>query len=200
MIVGLLLAAGGARRFRSQKLVATFRGEPIVRHSARALGSATDALIAVVGAEGAAVSAALDGSGATVVRNPDWELGMATSIVRGIASLPAACNAVVIAVGDQPELDPFVVRAVVARWRETRQPIVSASYRGVRAHPVLFARSVFPELLELEGDAGARLLIERTPERVSYVEVDAPVPPDIDTSGELEALERRAGGDGQGER
>ena len=84
---------------------------------------------------------------------------------------------------------------VIARWRETGKPIVSASYRGVRGHPVLFARPVFPELLQLHGDAGARLLIERTPERVSYVQVDAPMPPDIDTSGELEALEARTNGE-----
>ncbi len=194
MIIGVLLAAGGARRFRSQKLVALFRGVPVVRHSAAALGGATDALVVVVGSDAEAVGGALDGTGARIVKNPDWELGLATSIAAGIGALPAECEAAVIAVGDQPELDPFVVRAVVSRWRETGKPIVSASYRGVRAHPVLFARSVFPELMALHGDAGARLLIERTRERVTYVQVDSPVPADVDTSGELEALERRADG------
>ncbi len=192
MISGLLLAAGGARRFRKQKLIALFRGTPIVRHSANALGSATDTLVAVVGHEGPAVTQALDGINAVVVTNPDWELGLSSSIRCGVAALDPSCEAIVIGMGDQPELDPFVVRAVIARWRETGQPIVSASYRGERGHPVLFARSVFAELLELRGDAGARLLIERTPERVSYVQVDSPMPPDVDTSGELEALERRA--------
>jgi molybdenum cofactor cytidylyltransferase len=192
MISGVLLAAGGARRFRTQKLVALFKGTPIVRHSANALGSATDCLLAVVGHEGRAVSQALEGTNAVVVANPDWELGLASSIRCGVLAVDPSCEAIVIGMGDQPELDPSVVRAVIARWRETGQPIVSASYRGVRGHPVLFARPVFGELLELQGDAGARLLIERTPERVSYVEVDSPMPPDVDTSGELEALERRA--------
>jgi molybdenum cofactor cytidylyltransferase len=192
MITGVLLAAGGARRFRSQKLIALFQGTPIVRHAANALGSATDDLIVVVGHEAAAVGRALEGSGGRIVQNPEWELGLATSIQHGVAAVAPECEAVVIGVGDQPELDPAVVRMVIARWRETAQPIVSASYRGVRGHPVLFAQSVFPELSALHGDAGARLLIERTPERVSYVQVDAPMPPDIDTSGELEALEMRA--------
>jgi molybdenum cofactor cytidylyltransferase len=193
MIAGVLLAAGGARRFRKQKLVALFQGVPIVHYAASALASATDSLVAVVGHEGPAVAEALRGLNAVIVENPDWELGMATSIKRGVEAIGPKCEAIVMAVGDQPELDPFVVRAVIARWRETGQPIVSASYRGVRGHPVLFARSVFPELLELHGDAGARLLIERTSERVTYVEVNSPMPPDVDTSGELEALERRAG-------
>lgn len=189
MIVGVVLAAGAARRFRRQKLVALLRGVPIARYAATVLSSATDSLMVVVGNEGEAVAAAVDGLGASIVENAEWELGMSTSIRAGVAALPLECEAIVIAVGDQPELDPSVVRLVIARWRETGQPIVSASYRGVRGHPVLFAKSVFPELLALRGDAGARLLIERTPERVSYVEVDAPMPPDIDTSGELEALE-----------
>jgi molybdenum cofactor cytidylyltransferase len=78
---------------------------------------------------------------------------------------------------------------VIARWRETALPIVSASYRGVRGHPVLFARSVFPELSELQGDAGARLLIERSPARVSYVEIDSEMPRDVDTTEQLAALD-----------
>jgi molybdenum cofactor cytidylyltransferase len=193
MIAGLLMAAGGARRFRSQKLVALFRGVPIVRHSANAYASATDALVVVVGHEADAVRSAVDGLNATIVQNPAWELGLATSLVAGVLALPPEFDAVVVGVGDQPEIDPAVIRAVIARWRETKDPIVSASYRGVRAHPVLFAREVFPELLQLHGDSGARLMIERTPDRVSYVQVDAPVPPDIDTSGELERLEARDG-------
>jgi len=192
MIAGVLLAAGGARRFRKQKLVALFQGTAIVRHSANALASATDSLIAVIGHEGPAVANALEGLNAVIVENPDWELGMSTSIRAGIAAVDPSCEAIVIGMGDQPELDAGVIRMVIARWRETGQPIISASYRGVRGHPVLFASSVFPELLQLHGDAGARLLIERTPERVSYVQVDSPMPPDVDTSGELEALERRA--------
>lgn len=192
MIAGVLLAAGGARRFRKQKLVALFQGTAIVRHSADALASATDSLVAVIGNEGPAVATALEGTNAAIVMNPDWELGMATSIRAGVAAADSTCEAIVIGMGDQPELDPDVVRMVIARWRQTGQPIVAASYRGVRGHPVLFARSVFPELLELQGDVGARRLLERTPERVSFVEVDSPMPQDVDTSGELEALERRA--------
>jgi molybdenum cofactor cytidylyltransferase len=82
-----------------------------------------------------------------------------------------------------------VSEAVISRWRESGLPIVSASYRGARGHPVLFGRSVFGELAELQGDAGARLLIERSPERVAYVEVDAAMPPDVDTVEQLAALD-----------
>ena len=189
MIVGLLLAAGGARRFKRQKLVATYRGAPLVTHAARALRSATDGVIVVVGHDADTVRSALAGIDARVVENVDWEIGLASSIRRGVEAMPIEAEALVVTVGDQPGLDPPVIRAVIARWRETGSPIVSASYRGARGHPVLFAQSVFPELLELQGDAGARLLIERSPARVSYVEVDAVMPPDVDTIEQLAALD-----------
>lgn len=189
MIVGLLLAAGGARRFKAQKLVAPLRGVPLVRRAATALAEATDGMVVVVGADSQAVRAALSGLDATVVENADWERGLSTSLRCGILALPAECEATVVGLGDQPGVDSRVIAEVVQLWKTTRLPIVSARYRGVRGHPVLFARGVFPELAELAGDAGARLLIERSAERVAYVDVDADVPKDVDTPEGLAELE-----------
>lgn len=188
MIVGLLLAAGGARRFGSQKLVASYRGAPVVRHAAAALRAATDDLVVVVGNEGDAVRRALRDANPHVVENSDWALGLSTSIRCGVDALGDDVEAIVVAVGDQPQLDPATVRAVIERWRQSGKSIVSASYRGARAHPVLFARSQFEALRNLQGDAGARLLIERSGADVSYVEIDAPVPPDVDTPEDLAGL------------
>jgi molybdenum cofactor cytidylyltransferase len=188
MIAGLLLAAGGARRFGSQKLTAEWRGEPLVRHAARALLAAADRVIVVVGSESAAVRVALAGLNVVTIENADWALGLATSLRAGIAGLPADCEAAVVTLGDQPGIEPRVIRAVIARWRERGTAIASASYDGTRAHPVLFARSVFPELLALDGDAGARLLVERSPDRVAYVDVAGALPPDVDTEDDLRAL------------
>jgi molybdenum cofactor cytidylyltransferase len=188
MISGILLAAGGARRFRSQKLVAAYRGQPLVRHAATALRSAVDELIVVVGSEAESLREAVAGVDARIVENVDWALGLSTSIRRGVDAAGERCDAVVIGVGDQPGLDAGMVRRVIDRWRESGRPIVSASYRGQRGHPVLFAREVFPELLRLEGDAGARLLIEQSAERVEYVEMGCEMPADVDTVEQLKRL------------
>ena len=188
MIAGILLAAGGARRFHSQKLVAPLDGVPVVRHSALALGGCVDRLLVVVGSEAAAGARAVADPTAQIVENRDWELGLASSLRAGIAALAGDVDAAVVALGDQPRLDPALIGRVLTTWRTTGKPIVSASYRGVRAHPVLFARALFGELLQLDGDAGARLLIERTPERVAYVDVDTPMPLDVDIPGDLDLL------------
>ena len=188
MIAGVLLAAGGATRFGSQKLIATLNGTPIVRLAARALAAATDISIIVVGSESTSVRAALGETDARVVENPDWAQGLATSLRCGIAAVPANVAAAIVSLGDQPGLDVAVARSLIARWRDTESPIVTARYRGVRGHPVLFDRSVFAEIATLRGDAGAKALIEQSPDRVAYVDIDADVPRDVDTKDDLAAL------------
>ena len=192
MIVGLLLAAGGARRFGSQKLIAPVNGEPLARRAAATLGAATDALVVVVGHEGERVRAALDGLDAQLVMNDEWADGLAASVRAGVAALEARATAVVIALGDQPELDRAVIDAVIARWRQSGLPIVAARYRGAQGHPVLFGRPIFRELAALSGDRGAKSVIERDAARVAYVDVDAPMPRDVDRPADLARLARRS--------
>ncbi|HEY2163342.1 MAG TPA: nucleotidyltransferase family protein [Gemmatimonadaceae bacterium] len=189
MIVGLLLAAGGGRRFGSQKLLARLHGAPIVATAAGTLAPLVDRLIVVVGSEAQAVTDALAGIDVTLVENPRWADGLSTSLKLGVLAAPKETKAVVVTLGDQPGIDPALVRKVIARWRETGHPIVSTRYRGNRGHPVLLGCSVFGEVGAISGDAGARSLMERDTTRVAFVDVDADAPPDVDTPDDLAALE-----------
>jgi molybdenum cofactor cytidylyltransferase len=188
VIAGVLLAAGGATRFGSQKLVATLDRVPIVQLAAWSLAAATDVIVVVIGNESTAVRGALGEIDACVIENPDWAMGLATSLRCGIGAVPPDVDAAIVSLGDQPHLDPAVVRSLIARWHETKSPIVSARYRGVRGHPVLFDRGIFAEIAELSGDSGAKRLIERSPDRVAYVDVDSEVPRDVDTPDDLANL------------
>jgi CTP:molybdopterin cytidylyltransferase MocA len=188
VIAGVLLAAGGARRFGSQKLVATFAGAPLVRHAAEVLSRATDSLVVVVGRDADAVRASLRGIDAVTVENSDWSTGLASSIRCGVTAVPADSEAIVVALGDQPRIGSDVIERLIARWRESGVSIAAVRYRGQRGHPVLFDRSLFAEIAMLEGDVGARGLIDLSPDRVAYVDVDEPMPADVDTRGDLDAL------------
>ena len=188
MIAGILLAAGGARRFGSQKLIARLGDVSVVHRSAAALAGATDALIVVVGSEADAVRAELSDLNARVVVNGDWAGGLARSLRAGVTAVDANIDAVLIALGDQPGLDPHVVRAVIDNWKASSAPIVAARYRGEQGHPVLFARSMFAELAALTGDRGAKPVIERDASRIAFVDVDAAAPRDVDTRADLDAL------------
>ena len=190
MIAGVLLAAGGSRRFGSQKLVSMLGGVPLVRHAATTLVRSTDALVIVLGHEAEAVRAALSDVDAVVVENPDWSQGLSSSVKCGVAALPAGVEAIVVALGDQPRIDPLVVRSLIECWRAGGKPIVSARYRGERGHPVLFDRAVFPQLEMLRGDVGARTMFEQSPDLVAYVDVDSEVPVDVDTATDLGAVDR----------
>lgn len=190
MIAGLLLAAGGARRFGSQKLLAHLHGRPIVRLAATNLAAETDVLWVVVGSESEAVRGALNGLAARFVENERWKEGLSSSLAAGIRALPPEVDAIVIGLGDQPFVDREVIRRVIDRWRETAGSIVSARYNGVRGHPVLLTRAVFGEASSVSGDVGARELIARDPARVAFVDVNADAPGDVDTTDDLSALEQ----------
>jgi molybdenum cofactor cytidylyltransferase len=191
VIAGVLLAAGGSSRFGSQKLVATLDEAPLVRHAAMSLARSTDALVIVLGHEADAVRAALSDVDALLVENPDWSQGLSSSVKCGVAALPADVDAIVVALGDQPRIDPLVVRSLIECWRASGKPIVSARYRGERGHPVLFDRVVFPQLQMLRGDVGARTMFERSPELVAYVDVDNALPVDVDTPQDLGDVDPR---------
>jgi CTP:molybdopterin cytidylyltransferase MocA len=188
MIVGVLLAAGGSRRFGSQKLVAPVRGLPLIQHGAQLLERSTDHVIAVIGSDALVVRAALAGTRAEIIENPEWRDGLSTSLRRGVASVSPHAEAVIIALGDQPDVTPDVVRKLIDTWRRTGDVIVTARYRGVRAPPVLLSRPVFRDVAALAGDVGAKAIMDRYPESVGFVDVDSDPPKDVDKPADLDAL------------
>lgn len=193
MIIGLLLAAGGARRFGSQKLVALLDGVPVVRHAFDALSPATDGVVVVVGSDSDAVTRALDETRASIVVNKDWALGLSTSLRCGILAVPPSTEAVIVGLGDEPVVDAHLCRELVRAWRRDKKSIVAARYNGVQDHPVLFDRAVFGELTSLDGDVGAKSVINRSAERVGFVDISAPQPIDVDEPGDLQKLPAASG-------
>lgn len=189
MISAIVLAAGEASRFGSQKLVASLGGVPLIRRTVEnVLAAPVGEVVVVVGREAEAVRDALAGLRVRFAPNPQYREGMSTSIAAGIRSLGPAARAALIVLGDQPELAPEVVGALIRAYRETGKPIVVPVYAGTRGNPVLFDASIFPELLAVRGDRGGREVVGRDPARVHRVEFPFPPPRDVDTPADYEAL------------
>lgn len=180
-IAGIILAAGASRRMGHPKLLLPWRGEPLIRHVARtALEAGLSPVLVVVGAYQQEIEAALKGFAALIIRNPQWENGQSTSVRAGIQALPDQTGGAVFLLGDQPQIPNELVRALVNSHAQTQAPVVAPMIAGKRGNPVLFDRAVFPGLLKLSGDAGARQIIgQYPPDLVSWNDPKALL--DIDT-------------------
>jgi molybdenum cofactor cytidylyltransferase len=187
MIVALILAAGASRRFGGPKLMQDLRGKPLVRWSVEAWTGAADEIVVVVPRNHQDIREALAGIDVRYVVNERAERGIGSSIACGVAAL-ADASAVMIALADEPQVDPRVIARVAETWRAQAPTIVQPRFRGVPGHPVLFGRAVFDELQGVTGDEGARAVVTRDPSRVVVVEIDEPGPADIDTPVDLDRL------------
>jgi molybdenum cofactor cytidylyltransferase len=186
VIAGIVLAAGASRRFGSQKLLADVGGMPLVRRTVEMLLEASlDEIIVVVGSNGLAVASALAGLSVRIVTNTAYSAGMSTSLRVGLDALPAAAEAALVALADQPRVGPEIVDRLVERYRADRPAIVAPLYRGVRGNPVLFDRSLFAELRAVSGDEGGRSVVARDPARVALLEFAREMPADIDRPEDL---------------
>jgi len=122
------------------------------------------------------------------VINPTPEAGQGSSVSAGIRALPAGTTAALIALGDQPGLSIEVVGALIDALGIPGKSIAAPRYADGLGNPVLFAAEVFPELLDLPGDRGARAVVEKNLLRLAVVDVDAPMPKDLDTPEDYERL------------
>ena len=192
MIAGVVLAAGLSRRMGRRKLLLDLGGQPVIRLAVEGVAAAgVDDLVLVMAPAHSERAAALTGIRHRVAVNPAPETGQAGSVVAGIAALGPAVRAALIALGDQPAVPRAVPVGLLTAYRATARAIVAPRYREGRGNPVLFDVSVFPELLRLTGDAGARGVIDADPARVALVSFDLPMPPDIDTPEDYETLRGR---------
>jgi len=187
-VVGILLAAGSASRFGSDKLLHRLaNGVPIAVAAARNLRAAIEPAVAVVRPGSPALERALAECGLEVAICPDAAAGMGHSLAHGVRATADAAGWVV-ALADMPFVAPETVRRV-ADALAAGAPIAAPCYRGERGHPVGFAARYRAELEQLTGDAGARELLRRDRALVRLIDLDDPgVLRDVDTRADLEGI------------
>ena len=184
MISGIVLAAGTGSRFGATKQLVEVDGRPLFLHAIDALRDAgVGELILVTGHDAEAVEAVAPPD-VSVVRNPAYRDGQATSLAAALHAVADDSEGAVILMADQPGVDADDVRALIARFRATHGQIVRLRYADGPG-PALLSREIYAEAGHLHGDAGARVLMASHPEWVDEVPIDRPGPPDVDTPEDL---------------
>ena len=167
MIAAVVLSAGASTRFGSPKQAVVL--EPVLERVRRS--SAVAEIVVVLGAHELETSE-------RSVHCPDWELGLGASLRCGLAAVADDVEAAIVVLGDGPDLDPRSIDRIVSAWRAGAGPIVSATYGGVRLHPLLLTREAWSDV----PDAGLRAL------PAELVPCDDLSPPgDVDVPADLDA-------------
>ncbi len=191
-MIGVLLAAGFSRRFGEQdKLLQPLPdGRPIALAAAENLVKAMPVSVAVVRSNNQALADLLKNAGLNIVYCDKPDTGMADSLSAAIeyaAKFRESNNGFVIALADMPDISLDTIRAI-AKELDAGAAIVAPVYQGQRGHPVGFSAAIYPELIQLTGDEGARSVLKRHAHEIRLLPCDdAGILADIDTPADLMA-------------
>jgi molybdenum cofactor cytidylyltransferase len=186
-VAGLVLAAGGSKRLGQPKQLLPFGTATLLDHTvATARGCAFDQLLVAVGGAADSVREQVDLSGADVVVNEGYGEGCSSSIAAAMDALDPRARLLVLLLGDQPGVTSGTVSALLAGRGDANLAV--CRYDDGLGHPFCFSRRLFETLRGLHGDKAVWKLVAAGGDDVAKVPVVGPVPIDVDTWADYEAV------------
>ena len=189
-VYAIILAAGSSSRMGSPKQLLKWQNHPMLEHviqNARLVFN--EHVFVVLGAHAESIQTAVDFGSVSVIINPNWTEGVASSIRAGIQAVPDSASAALILLGDQPLINNAHIQAILSGWQNEPTRMVASQYNNSVGVPALFPAEFFRPLLELRGDQGAkRLLLEFGNSVLKIVFPEAEL--DIDTMDDYYQLTR----------
>ncbi|MFZ6028397.1 MAG: nucleotidyltransferase family protein [Chloroflexota bacterium] len=172
-VAAVVLAAGLSTRMKSPKLLLPWRKTTVIGQVVETLNEAgVDEIVVVSGETRQALLHALSGSPAQVVFNARYaEDAMAVSLQVGLTAVSSLAAAALVVLGDQPQMQVDVVRAILDVYRQTSSTLVVPSYRFRRGHPWLLHRSLWDALRALPPGATLRHFLAAQAVHIRYVSV-----------------------------
>lgn len=187
----ILLAAGQSSRLGSPKQLLEYEGISLI---VKAVETATHTrqypVVVVLGAHAKMIEPYLDNTSIKVVDNQEWEQGVSSSIRKGIQSMNhyfPTVDGIVFMVCDQPYLDHLIIAQLIDLQNETGLPAAACIYDDNIGTPALFHKSLFNDLINLNGDKGARMLLMQMKDDVALLSFEGGST-DIDTKEDYKKL------------
>jgi molybdenum cofactor cytidylyltransferase len=191
---GIILAAGMSTRFGRPKQLLKLKGKYLLEWVLDAgLESKLESLIIVLGHESQKIHRTLGKKAQLpsleVVINQRYQEGLSQSLRAGLLRVRQRFGSVMFLLGDQPLVNSKTIDYLLEQFWRSEKDICAPVYQGEKGNPTIFSRLLFDRLLEIQGDIGARNIIQAYPERVLYVELKDPLFfSDIDTKKDLEDI------------
>jgi molybdenum cofactor cytidylyltransferase len=179
VITSLILAGGESKRMGFPKLTLEYQGQTLLTYAIHKAKTVTDEVFVIVGAYSDLYRPIAERASATVLENPDWAEGLASSLRVGVAALNNTVDAALILLPDQPFVSEQHLQTLVTTWQDTKVSLVFSRYQGILGAPCVIAKSCFASVATLRGDKGARALVNAnttTAEVVleEFVDIDTP--------------------------
>ncbi len=189
-VAGIILAAGQSTRMGRTKQLLPWAGTTVLGHIIlQSNRSCLDQLVLVLGHKAEQIANELDMQNLAVVYNPEYDKGQSTSLKRGIDNLPDDVQAAIFLLADQPLISCSVIDKIVYAYLQTSFPLIIPVHEGRRGNPVLIDRSIFPRLMCLQGDTGARAIFDEYTDYLFEVEIPEPgICLDLDTWDEYKKM------------
>lgn len=166
----LLLAAGASSRMGKPKMFLTYQGRSFLQHAAAAATAVSPHCFVVAGALAWETAIELMEYPVRVIHHPGWEAGIGSSIAAGMEGIVAArvqADQVLILVCDQPFIDGTLLQHMIDLAAASGKGIVACAYQDTIGTPVLFDKAYFPLLLQLNGQQGAKKILQERPDEVA---------------------------------
>jgi len=172
MINAIVLAAGESRRMGKLKPLLRFKDKTFLDQIISALrASDADRITIVLGAGAEIIKNSIDLSGTNIVINKDYKKGQLSSLTAAIKDTPQETDAILVCLVDNPFITKEVINKIIAKFKETNNPIIVPVFNRQRGHPTLFSRSLFSELVNAPKEQGARYVLYSNAENVLELEI-----------------------------